>query len=88
MRRRTEMLKAREILKLSYESSLSIRDISSSTGVGKSTVSEIINRAIERKVNVNITAVVFLFMFNPSIICQISLLSVSLFKISVLQFGA
>ncbi len=43
--RRTEMLKAREILRLKYQIGLSLRDIAKSCNCGKSTVSEVLERA-------------------------------------------
>jgi transposase len=43
--RRTDMLKARQILKLKHEANLSLREIGKSCGCGKSTVSEILKRA-------------------------------------------
>ncbi len=43
--RRIEMLKAREVLRLKYEVGLSIREIGKACNCGKSTVSEILERA-------------------------------------------
>lgn len=43
--RRLEMLKAREILRLKYEAGLSLREIGKACNCGKSTVSELLNRA-------------------------------------------
>lgn len=41
------MLKAREILRLKHETGLSLREIGKACGCGKTTVSEILNRAKE-----------------------------------------
>jgi len=48
--RRTEMLKAREILRLKYQIGLSLRDIAKSVSCGKTTVSEVLERAKEAKI--------------------------------------
>jgi transposase len=45
--RRLNMLKAREILRLKHETGLSLREIGKACGCGKTTVSEILNRAKE-----------------------------------------
>jgi len=44
------MLKAREILRLKYESGLSLREIGKACNCGKSTVSEVLGRAAEAKI--------------------------------------
>lgn len=43
--RRLEMLKAREMLRLKFEAGLSVRDIGNACNCGKSTVSDLLNRA-------------------------------------------
>jgi len=48
--RRTEMLKAREILRLKYQIGLSLRDIAKSCSCGKTTVSEVLERANKAKI--------------------------------------
>jgi len=45
--RKTEMLKAREVLRLRNETALSIREIGDIVGCGKSTISDILHRAAE-----------------------------------------
>jgi transposase len=49
--RRTDMLKAKEILRLKYEAGLSLRDIAISCKCGKTTVAEVLERASKAKVN-------------------------------------
>jgi len=49
--RRTDMLKAREILRLKHQTGLSLRDIAKSCNCGKTTVSEVLERA--RKVKID-----------------------------------
>ncbi len=44
------MLKAREILRLKYQIGLSLRDIAKSVSCGKTTVSEVLERAKEAKI--------------------------------------
>jgi transposase len=48
--RRTEMLKAREILRLKYQIGLSLRDIAKALSCGKTTVSEVLKRAEKAKI--------------------------------------
>ena len=43
--RRTGMLKAKEILRLKYAAELSLRDIAKACNCGKTTVSEVLERA-------------------------------------------
>ena len=43
--RRTGMLKAKEILRLKYVADLSLRDIAKACNCGKTTVSEVLERA-------------------------------------------
>jgi len=49
--RRTNMLKAREILRLKYESALSLRDIAIAAGCGKTTVAEVLERAVKANIS-------------------------------------
>jgi len=48
--RRLDMLKAREILRLKYELGLSLREIGKACNCGKTTVSEVLERAAETKI--------------------------------------
>ena len=49
--RRLDMLKAREILRLKHEVGLSLREIGQACNCGKSTVSEILERAKKAKIS-------------------------------------
>ena len=48
--RRLDMLKAREILRLKYEVGLSLREIGQACNCGKTSVSEVLGRAVKARI--------------------------------------